>query len=104
MERLNTYVSPANRAICETPEVLQSVRVNFPAYIFNRMVNNLMRVFLFQSIVRKQSIRIKSSASLNVCFNFSLKSFLAAIRYDHCYDFAVSPFGLVATFEDSHNG
>src|SRR5205823_5912309 len=90
MKRLNRNISSANRALCETPEILVSVGMHLAAHVLNRVVNNLMRVIGFQAIVGKQSIGVQSRTRRDMLPYFCLKSFLLAIWYNHGFDSAVS--------------
>ena len=97
MERLNRNVSPFQSALQETPEVLQSVRVNISTNVLNSVVNDLVRVVRGQPFIREQEVSVQSGASLNMLSDFSLKGGLPAIRDNHSADFA-------ATLKDAHDG
>src|SRR5260221_5107981 len=53
VKRFHRNISSVHSALEQAPEILQPVCVNFAANVFNRMVNNLVSIFGFQSVVRR---------------------------------------------------
>src|SRR5438552_18094059 len=106
MKRLNGNIRPADGAVSETPEVLQSVRMHLAANVFNGMIYHLMSVLGFQAVIRKQGVTVERSTRLYVRLDFSLQSFLFAVWYYHCNYFAVFltvfRFASIATLKDAH--
>ncbi|HWZ44354.1 MAG TPA: hypothetical protein VNW97_12820 [Candidatus Saccharimonadales bacterium] len=60
----------------------------------NRMINNLMGILRFKSVLRHERIRIERGSRLHVGFGFSLKSFLFTVRDYSGAHFAVIDFML----------
>src|SRR5947208_13147914 len=96
MERFDTHVGSVKPAFQEAPKILQRVGVNDAIYVGNRMVDDLVRVLTFKTIVRFQVVTIERRASLDMFSHFILESFL----------FAVIDYGspnLSAALQDSHD-
>src|SRR5271157_2578380 len=96
MKRFNTYISPLKSALQKTPEVFESVGVDAPANVFHGMVNNLVHIFFFKSLIRSQCVRVERRARHDVLFHFGLKDILAAIFNHSGSDFP-------APLQDSHD-
>ena len=100
----HAHIRSVNHALGETPEILIAVRVNFAPDVLNRVIYDLMRVFRFQTVIRKQRIREQRRASRNVFLYLSLKRFLLAVLHNHGFYPAVRSLALVATLKHSEYG
>src|ERR1039457_634508 len=64
--------------------------------VLHGMVNYLMRVLAFQSVVREKGIRKQCGTSFDVISDFTLKGLLLGVVYDLGVNFP-------AAFQDAHN-
>src|SRR5438034_3035467 len=97
MEWLDTDVGSMKPALQKAPEVFESVGMNRAVHVGHGMIDDLVRVFPFQSVIGFQFIAVERRASFHMLFHFALQSlFLPPLDY-HGTD-------LSAPFQDSHNG
>src|SRR5665213_2240274 len=89
MERFNTYVSPADAALEQTPEVLKTIRMNTTVHIFDSVIYNFVGVFGSQSFIGEKRIGVESRTRFHMLFDFRLKGGRA---------------NLAATLKDAHDG
>jgi hypothetical protein len=73
MERLNAHVGSIDGTFQEAPEVFQSIRVNVAIDVLFRMVNNLVSVFGFQTIVGPERIGVDFHSDRNLLADATLK-------------------------------
>lgn len=71
MERFDAYVGSIEATLQQAPVVLQSVGMNLPVNISNRVVDHLM-LELVEPVIRPKGIGIQRGASLNMLANRSL--------------------------------
>src|SRR5579859_4026400 len=107
MERLNAHISAADRAIRETPEVLHAVRVNFPAYVLNSVINHLMSVIRLKAHIGHKGIGIERRTRFNVFLDFAVDVLTLVVGYGHRNNLAVVltifRLAIIATLKDSHD-
>lgn len=91
MERLDAYVGSLESALQETPEILQSVRVNLPVNVPLGMVNHLMPVVhVLQTVVGKERIGVDRAARFDVGANLGFDGVLAPIADDSRTNFSAA--------------
>src|ERR1700722_13551545 len=86
MKRFHANVGSRNPALQQRPEVLHAVGVYAAIYVLNGMVDYLMRIVGFQSVVSYPLIAIERGASLHMLSDFWLHAFPLAIRHNLCAD------------------
>ena len=96
VERLNRMMSAVDRALEQTPEVFEAVRVDSPVDKRLCVVDHFMDVLAFQPIVRLQGIRVDGRASGHGIHNLRLKITLRGAPY------RLSP-NLTMPFEQAHD-
>src|SRR2546422_7712918 len=97
MERLDANVCSMNPALQKTPKVFQCVRVHPPVHISDSVIDDLVRVFPFQSIIGAQFIGVERRPCFNVLLDFGLQSaFLAIADHGHLH--------LSAPLDKAYNG
>src|SRR5579875_2361137 len=84
MERFDADIGSVDTALEQAPEVFQAVCVNSSANVFNRMVNHMVSIVGFQSVIGEQRIGVQRSTGLHVRSDLSLQSFLLPVRNDLC--------------------
>src|SRR5439155_17919330 len=90
MERLNTDVGSVKSAFQEAPEILKRIGVDFPLHIGDCMIDNLMRVLPFQSLVGKQFIGIERGASLDPLLDFFMQGLFLPVLDNNSLDFSAA--------------
>jgi len=90
MERFNSDVSPAQRALEQRPEIFDSLCVDLTANVLPRMIHHLMHELISKSIVGDGGICVDLAAGSNIRQNRFLQSFAPDIRNNPCADFASS--------------
>src|ERR1019366_1047906 len=85
-----------NAAFQQAPEVFESIGMHPSTNVLNGMVNHLMLVFLFESIIGSKCVCVNCGPSRDMPLYFALKNTLAAI-----FNYGSSDFP--ATLQDSHN-
>ena len=73
MKRFDVHIGSPNRALEQTPEVLKAINVDVAFSVRNGMVNNLMHVFIGQSVVAAKFVGDYLRAFFNVCANRGVK-------------------------------
>src|SRR5271166_7195459 len=84
MKRFHTHVGSGQPALQQRPEVLHAVSVYAAIYILNRVVNDLMSITSFQSVIGNPFVTIERGASLHMLSDFGLNGFSLSIRHDLC--------------------
>ena len=97
MERFNAHVGSVKSALQETPKVFKSVRVDNTIDVSDRVIDDLVRVLAFQSVVGFQIIAVERRSRLDMLPHFGLKRFLLSVVHYHRADFS-------AAFHNSHDG
>jgi hypothetical protein len=87
---LNRNVCAIDSALQQAPEVFQSVRVYVLPDVFNRMVNDFVRVFFRQAVIGFQRIAIQRRSDFDVLAYQGLKLTLAALVDDLRADLAAT--------------
>jgi hypothetical protein len=95
VERLNAYIRAAKCPLQETPEVLNTVRVDVLPNVGFGVIDHMMNVLFVKLIVRAKRITVDRGTRFHVRRNFAVKRFPLGIRDNHRADFAV-------TFEQAH--
>src|SRR6266536_317042 len=94
MKRFDVYISAANSAFEQRPEVLKAINMDVPLSIRNRVVNNLMHVFIGQLVIGAKVVGDYFRAFFNVSANFGVK----IAHADALHDSATDARGLGACF------
>ncbi len=97
MKRFHAHVGSVNAALQEAPKVFESVGMDLPVNVSNRMVDDLMRVVALQSVIGKQFISVGRGACFDALFDFGVKSLFAAIINHKGLSFS-------ATLQESDDG
>src|SRR5205809_6034264 len=74
MEWLDTDVGSMKPALQKAPEVFESVGMNRAVHVGHGMIDDLVRVFPFQSVIGFQFIAVERRASFHMLFHFALQS------------------------------
>src|SRR5271166_5902865 len=82
MEWLDRYVSPAQVALEQAPEILQSVRVDLPVHVSLGMVDKLMHKTIVQQVVSNGVVGIDLRAVPHVLQDFVLQSLTLHVGND----------------------
>src|ERR1700722_4707945 len=69
MERFNTHIGTADRALQEAPEVLHAVSVDVAVNVALSVVNDLVRIVRIQRVVREKFIGHDFRSAPNVLAN-----------------------------------
>ena len=96
MERLNRVMSPVDRALEQTPEILQAVRMDSPVNKRLRVVDYFVNVLAFESVIGFQRIGVDGRASGHGIHNLGLKITLRGAPY------RLRP-NLTVPFEQAHD-
>jgi hypothetical protein len=80
----------------ETPEVFETVGVDFPVHVTFGVVNDFVNEILVESLIGEQRVGVNRAASGDVVTDFSLDSVLPPIRNNADAD-------LPAAFENAHD-
>src|SRR5579863_1694754 len=79
MEWLNTNVASRDAALEQTPEVLKAVCMDLPVNVFLGMVDNLVGIFLCESVIGFERIGVESGTRFYMVPNFSLQGGTLAV-------------------------
>src|SRR5665213_2744328 len=97
MKRLNANIRAADGTLQETPEVLQTIRMDRSVNVLLGMVHDFMGVFI-QTIVRFQRIGVQFRSRRDVLTNLVMKVMLPA-----CADYRSVDFASLALKQAEHN-
>ena len=81
MKGLDRNVSPANGALEQAPKVLHPVRVDVPARVALRVIDDVMCVLVLQSLVALQFVRVDRGALQNVLAHVALQLRLSRVLH-----------------------